>query len=111
MSQSNSTRGSYLPEADGREAIPLSARKIFPGIRGRLVGGFHWLSHWVSLPLAIWLCSGWIGLIGHLQGVCEVAGLLESTRIGIQSGLRAMVAGVEISKGEASCGLVENEAN
>jgi hypothetical protein len=36
---------------------------------GRLVDSVYCLSLWFSLPLAIWLSSGWIGLLAHWQAI------------------------------------------
>jgi hypothetical protein len=43
---------------------------------GRLTGRFYCLSLWFSLPLAIWLSSGWIGLILNWQALSGAACLL-----------------------------------
>jgi hypothetical protein len=40
----------------------------------RLIAGLHDFCLWISLPLAVWLSSGWIGLLLHwradLDAVC-----------------------------------------
>jgi hypothetical protein len=36
---------------------------------GRLMDSVYCLSLWLSLPLAIWLSSGWIGLLAHWQAI------------------------------------------
>jgi len=48
--------------------------------RSRLTNCFSCLSLWFSLPLVIWLSSGWIGLIAHWQAPAGVACLLEKAR-------------------------------
>jgi hypothetical protein len=77
---------------------------------GRFMGCFYCLSLWLSLPLAIWLSGGWVGLIGHWQALSGVACLLEKARLSPQSAFRAIFAGTEISQGEPICGLVKSEA-
>jgi hypothetical protein len=47
------------------------------GFIGGLTGRFYCLSLWFSLPLAIWLSSGWIGLILNWQALSGAACLLK----------------------------------
>lgn len=45
------------------DALPLDGSNL----PGRLIASLHGFCLWFSLPLAIWLSSGWIGLILHWQ--------------------------------------------
>ena len=76
----------------------------------RFMEGFYCLSLWFSLPLVIWLSSGWIGLLAQWQALAGVAFLLERVRSDPQSASRAAIAGNELSEGEQSCCLVKSEA-
>lgn len=77
----------------------------------RFMDGFYCLSLWLSLPLVIWLSSGWIGLLAHWQALAGVACLLEKVKPNPQPALRTILAGNELSGGELSCCLVKNEAH
>jgi hypothetical protein len=46
----------------------------------RLAECFDSLSLWVSLPLAIWLSSGWLALLAHWQVIFRSSLLLEETQ-------------------------------
>ena len=76
----------------------------------RFTESFYCLSLWLSLPLFIWLNSGWIGLLAHWQALAGVAFLLERMRPGPQPASRAALAGNKLSEGELSCCLVKSEA-
>ena len=76
---------------------------------GQLMGCFYCLSLSLSLPLAIWLSSGWVGLLGHWQALSGVDCLLEKARLSPQPAFRAILAGTEIYEGEPICGLVKSE--
>jgi len=51
---------------------PLSSLR---GIPSRLIAGLHDFCFWFSLPLAIWLSSGWIGLLFHWRADLDAARL------------------------------------
>jgi hypothetical protein len=38
------------------------------------------LSLWFSLPLAIWLSSGWIGLLSHWQAIFVAADIFQKSK-------------------------------
>jgi hypothetical protein len=76
----------------------------------RFMDGFYCLSLCLSLPLVIWLSSGWIGLLAHWQALAGVACLLEKVKPNPQPALRTILAGNELSEGELSCCLVKSEA-
>jgi hypothetical protein len=46
------------------------------GALGYIETGFCWLSLWLSLPLAIWLSSGWMGLLIHWQASLRIGWVL-----------------------------------
>jgi hypothetical protein len=51
---------------------------LIASIPSRLIAGIHHFCLWFSLALAIWLSSGWIGLLLHwqadLDAVCQWKG-------------------------------------
>jgi hypothetical protein len=53
------------------------------GQLGRWMQHFQWMQHfhliclWFSLPLSIWLSSGWFGLLVHWRAICGVSCLAE----------------------------------
>jgi len=84
---------------------------------GRLVDCFCCLSQWVSLPLAIWLSSGWAGLIlhwgghwlGHWHALSGIACLHEGTNWKSWRFFPVRLAGKDNSEGDLSCAVVSNE--
>ena len=48
---------------------------------GRLAGCYCWMNLWVSLPLAIWLSSGWMGLMNHWLVLPGVASMLKNSKL------------------------------
>jgi hypothetical protein len=83
----------------------------------RLIDCFYTLCLSISLPLAIWLSSGWIGLfvnwIGlfvNYQAFSGVARLLEKATPNAQAVLQGSLARAEFSQGETSCTGVKSEA-
>jgi hypothetical protein len=69
---------SLLVETDGpldlnmRFSIRISARFI-----GRTMDWVCCLSLWLSLPVSIWLSTGWIGLFLHWEALSRATCLLE----------------------------------
>ena len=58
--------------------FPLSWSATFLGrALGRLMGWFCCLSLRFSLPLSIWVSTGWFGLFLHWQALPRAVGLLE----------------------------------
>jgi len=55
------------------------------------------LSLWFSLPLVIWLSSGWIGLLGHWQALAGFPCLMEKLRPAVQLTFRSLCAGGDFS--------------
>jgi hypothetical protein len=45
-------------------------------------------SLWFSLPLSIWLTTGWVGLIFHWQAISKMACQVEKTPVDAKSGLQ-----------------------
>ena len=67
-----------LAEEDGPWDLIVRLRtKLGAGTLGRLMDCFFCLSLWLSLPIAIWLSNGWIGLLLHWQALSGAACLLE----------------------------------
>jgi len=67
-----------LAEEDGPWDLIVRLRAwLGASIFGRLMDCFYCLSLWVSLPLAIWLSSGTVGLLVHWQALSGAACLLE----------------------------------
>jgi hypothetical protein len=52
-----------------KKAIVQSIDRPDSHTPGRLKVSVYSLSLWFSLPLAIWLSSGWIGLLAHWQAI------------------------------------------
>ncbi len=77
---------------------------------GRLMDCFYCLSLWLSLPLAIWLSSGWIGLLVNWQALSGAACLLEKATQKAEQAPPASLAGMEIFPGETPCAVVKSEA-
>jgi hypothetical protein len=82
MNESNSLRRVLLPglairpvgcllkcKVWGRNPIEQSIAQSGSHTPGRLMDSVYCLSLWFSLPLAIWLSSGWIGLLAHWQAI------------------------------------------
>jgi hypothetical protein len=47
--------------------------KLRSGALARLIVRFRGFSLWFSLPLSIWLTTGWVGLIFHWQAISKMA--------------------------------------
>jgi hypothetical protein len=99
-----------LAEEDGPwDLIAHLRAALGSSIFGRLMDCFYCLSLWISLPLAIWLSSGWIGLLVHWQALSGVACLLERTTQKSHLEPPASFAATEIIQGETSCAVVKSE--
>jgi hypothetical protein len=83
---------------------------LCPRAPRRFMDCFCSLSLCLSLPLIIWLSSGWIGLLAHWQMLAGVACLLEKVKPNPQPASRTMLAGNDLSEGEFSCGMVKSQA-
>ena len=60
--------------------ILFSVFLILPAAR-RLTDLVSWMSLCLALPLAIWLTSGWAGLLFHWQVVPRVASVFGATNL------------------------------
>jgi hypothetical protein len=101
-----------LAEEDGPWDLIARLRAwLGSSVFGRLMDCFYCLSLWVSLPLAIWLSSGWIGLLVNWQALSGTACLLERTTRGAQPASPGSPAGTEILEGDASCAVARSEAS
>ena len=100
-----------LAEEDGPWDLIFRMRAwLGASIFGRLMDCFYCLSLWVSLPFAIWLSGGWIGLLVHWQALSGAACLLEKATQTIQPFPNAPDGETEIFRGELSCAVVKSEA-
>jgi hypothetical protein len=61
---------------------------------------------WFSLPLSIWLSSGWIGLLLYWQALSDAACLVEK----FTGKQRPAYAGADLSDGDVSCSAIEVKA-
>ena len=52
-----------------KRAIAQSIARTGSHAPSRLMESVYCLSLWLSLPLAIWLSSGWMGLLAHWQAI------------------------------------------
>ena len=65
--------------------ILFSVFLILPAAR-RMTDWVSWMSLCISLPIAIWLSSGWVGLLLHWELVPRVASVLGTTRLSPRKG-------------------------
>jgi hypothetical protein len=93
----------------GRRFASLRHRRR-PVVPVRLLGCFHGLCQWASLPLAIWLSNGWVGLLANWQELSGVSSLLEKPAAESKGILPTPVSCGEILAGGASCAAVKSEA-
>ena len=95
-----------LAEEDGPwDLIARLRSKLGAGLLGRLMDCFFCLSLWISLPLAIWLSSGWIGLLLHWQALSGAACLLEK----ITGRHETAFSQIPLLEGDTRCAVVKNE--
>jgi hypothetical protein len=97
-SDSGCIRNSHLRELERRRMLGSS----FPR-RGALMNPGRWICTfyclWFSLPLSIWLSSGWFGLLFYWQALSGAACLLGKLTGKQELALPAM----EAREGDASC--------
>jgi Protein of unknown function (DUF1360) len=85
-----------VDEEDALSDMILRLRgRIGTGATGRLMDCFYCLSLWIALPMAVFTCNGWLGLLVHGLALSGAASLLERTtsraaselpRLGISEG-------------------------
>jgi hypothetical protein len=72
-------RSTSIPEA--QRGFPLGLRRLT--LRNRQVAGWLYclsdFSLWFSLPLSIWLSTGWVGLIFQWHSIARTACHVESS--------------------------------
>jgi len=97
-----------LAEEDGPWDLIVRLRAALgASFFGRLMDCFYCLSLWVSLPLSVWLASGWIGLLLHWQALSGAACLLERF-----TGKHEPVLSLPRAlPGETPCAVVKSEAH
>jgi len=92
-----------VAEEDGPWDLLVHFRaKLGNNVFGRLMDCFYCLSLWFSLPLSIWLASGWVGLILHWQALSGAACLLQ--RITQKTGARFLRVGGLSRRRNMCCG-------
>lgn len=95
-----------LAEEDGPWDLIVRLRtKLGAGILGRLMDCFFCLSLWLSLPIAIWLSNGWIGLLLHWQALSGAACLLEK----ITGRREPAFSPIPTFEGDLPCAVVKDE--
>jgi hypothetical protein len=67
---------------------------------------FFCLSLWFSLPLSIWLSSGWVGLLLNWQALSGAACLLEKITCKQESTFYP----THTPEGDTQCAVVKSEA-
>lgn len=75
-------------------------------LQGRLISYFFCLCLWLAFPLAVFTCSGWLGLALHWLAFSGAASLLG----GSLSKTVQELPMAEVSQGESLCGTVKSEA-
>jgi hypothetical protein len=123
MNRTHSISRLFLPQSALDRFAPLHARRRglgrrFADLRDRrepvvpakLLGCFYRLSQWASLPLAIWLSNGWVGLLANWQELSGMSSLLEKSATGSNAIMPTPVSCGEILAGGASCAAVKSEA-
>lgn len=83
--------------------IGLPWTSCVPGIPRYLRGCFYFWIHWISLPLAIWLSTGWVGLLVHSQALTGLVFLVERANRRLQVPMEKPIACGETLEGDASC--------
>lgn len=80
-------------------------RKTAARIPYRITNSLCCAGIWIALPLAVFTCNGWLGLLAHGLALSGAVSLLEraATRIGHDS------ARFELCKGEAACAAVKSQ--
>ena len=104
-----------LAEEDGPwDAIANLRARLGASILGRLMDCFYCLSLWVSLPFAVWLGDGWVGVFLHWLALSGLACLLQRVTDARQASFSkiAPVTGPEIEtmEGDPLCAVARNEA-
>jgi hypothetical protein len=95
-------------EEDGPWDLIVRLRaKLGDSIFGRLMDCFYCLSLWISIPMAIWLSSGWIGLFVYWQALSGAACLLERAT----SEPEPVFSRIEPIEGGTPCAVVKNESH
>jgi hypothetical protein len=103
-----------LPVVGGRREPTVLLRA---GFNSRLFSvlkqSFFCMSLWITMPLAIWLSSGWVGLFIVLQALLGAATLhnIATPNSGLRTARVSSLAGQQIFEGEVSCALIKSETN
>ncbi len=86
------------------ESMAVENLRIPPAHPSYLKNCFYFLSLWVSLPLAIWLSSGWIGLLSHWQAIAGKVCWLECTAQPLSAQhFSRMIDAAETLEGKSEC--------
>jgi hypothetical protein len=65
--------------------------KVRSSALARMMVYFTDFSLWFSLPLSIWLTTGWVGLIFHWQAIPKMACQMENVLLEAKPGFRKRV--------------------
>lgn len=96
-----------LTEEDGPWDMIARLRARFrSSVLGRFIDCFYCVSLWIALPLAVFTCSGWLGLMVHWLALSSAASLLEKTT----SRPSQDFPGIEPLEGDAICAVAKIEA-
>jgi hypothetical protein len=101
-----------LAEEDGPWEVVAKVRaRMGTSVFGRLMDCFYCLSLWVSLPLAVWLGDGWIGLFVHWQALSGAACLFQRMTGPSPAVAKVEHIRIETLEGEDElCAVVSREA-
>jgi hypothetical protein len=99
-----------LAEEDGPwDVIARVRTRLGASILGRMMDCFYCLSLWISLPLAVWLSDGLIGLFIHWQALSGAACLFQRMT-GPAETVRSETLRIETLEGDELCAVVKSEA-
>jgi hypothetical protein len=99
----------FLAEEDGPwDVIARFRARLGSSVFGRLMDCFYCVSLWVSVPLAVWLSDGWIGILIHWQALSGAACLFQrATDVS-----EPIFPRIETTfEGDESCAVVKSEAH
>jgi hypothetical protein len=97
------------PRLPRSEAHSFSSPQSGRSIPARWLCSFYCL--WFSLPLSVWLSSGWFGLLLYWQALSGVACLVEKFTRKPSFAFRATdPRAIDLRNGAAACAAIELEA-
>lgn len=108
MNGSNAIRRSFLPGTRAWPVAQYAARtrgKLDSTVFASWIDCFDRFSLWFSLPLAIWLSSGWMGLLLQWQALPGIACLQEKA----SDRKKSLFQRIDFYGGEAACRVANTE--